>query len=247
MRGADFSRTARIYARSRPLYPAELFRQLAALAPGGSLAWDCATGNGQAAVGLAEHFERVIATDVSAEQIEFAAAHPRIEYRVARGEASGLEGGSVDLITVASALHWFDLEAFYAEARRVARPGAVLAAWTYHVAHVEPPFDRVLGRLYDEVLQPFFAAGARLVDERYARVRLPGEALPVSAFVAEAAWTTDQIAGFIHSWSGSQNYLQEDGGPALAEAIAEIERLVQGHPGPHVLRWPLYLRAARIL
>src|SRR5574341_2011719 len=106
----DYSPFARQYAESRPKYPAELFSYLAALVDRHHLAWDCATGNGQAALDLVKHFERVIATDVSAEQIRHAVPHPQIEYRVARAEQSGLEDQSVDLVTVASALHWFDLD-----------------------------------------------------------------------------------------------------------------------------------------
>jgi ubiquinone/menaquinone biosynthesis C-methylase UbiE len=128
----DYSSFAGKYAQSRPGYPAELFHRLASLLEPRKVAWDCATGNGQAAVALVEHFDRVIATDVSAEQIRHAAQHPQIEYRVASAEESGLDDRSVDVATVASALHWFDLDCFYSEATRVIRPQGLLAAWTYH-------------------------------------------------------------------------------------------------------------------
>jgi ubiquinone/menaquinone biosynthesis C-methylase UbiE len=128
-----FSRQAPLYARHRPRYPAGLFAYLAAAAPGHRLAWDCGTGSGQAAVGLAEHFEQVVATDLSAEQIAHAMPHPRIRYviapadRVETAQTMGLEPQSVDLVTAAQALHWFDLDRFYAEVRRVLRPGGLLA------------------------------------------------------------------------------------------------------------------------
>src|SRR5205823_14795537 len=115
------------YRRFRPTYPPRLFEVLADWSPALRLAWDCGTGNGQAALALAEWFERVIATDRSPEQIAQATPHPGIDYRVAPAEDSGLADSSVDLVTVAQAVHWFDLHRFYAEVRRVARPRALIA------------------------------------------------------------------------------------------------------------------------
>src|SRR5262245_38403499 len=120
-----FSTVASNYALYRPRYPAELFAYLATLVPTCEFAWDCATGSGQAAVALAAHFKRVIATDASATQIANGETHPRVEYRVAPAEQSGLAAASVDLLTVAQALHWFDLPRFFVEANRVLRPRGV--------------------------------------------------------------------------------------------------------------------------
>jgi ubiquinone/menaquinone biosynthesis C-methylase UbiE len=125
-----FSRLAAQYAEFRPRYPGALFDLLARVGPARELAWDCACGSGQATLDLVERFGSVVATDASAQQIAAAKPHPRVEYRVARAEDSGLESKSVDVITVAQSLHWFDRPAFYAEARRVLRPHGVLAVWT---------------------------------------------------------------------------------------------------------------------
>ena len=126
-----FSTVAREYANFRPGYPPELFAWLARVAPARDAVWDCGCGSGQASTALAGHFALVHATDISPEQIAAARPHPRVRYAVARAEQSGLPAGSVDLVTVAQALHWFDVNAFYAETRRVARPGGVLAVWNY--------------------------------------------------------------------------------------------------------------------
>ena len=211
MRTPDYSPFAKEYAQSRPGYPTELFSKLALLVDRRNLAWDCATGNGQAALELAKHFDRVIATDISAEQIRHAVQHPRIDYRVAKSEQSSLEDRSVDLVTVASAMHWFDLEKFYAEARRVIRPGGMLAAWTYHVGYVEPPFDRIFERFYRDIVSPYFAPGAKLADARYETINLPGEAIDAGKFFVGAAWNLDQMMAFIGSWSGTQQYIKERG------------------------------------
>ena len=141
----DFSGVSAEYAAARPLYPSELFDWLASCVNRRESAWDTATGSGQAAIGLAPHFARVIATDVSAGQLRHAKQHPRIEYRVAPAEESGLAAESIDLAVAAAAIHWFDLDRFYAEVGRVVRRGGVLAAWTYHVADVSPPLDGILG------------------------------------------------------------------------------------------------------
>src|SRR6185436_6604155 len=132
---ADFSRWAKLYAQARPTYPPALFEYLAGLGERHDVAWDCATGNGQAAHGLADHFGRVVASDWSFDQIRETVRHPRIAYRVATAERPALPDASLDLVTVAAAIHWFDLEAFYRELTHVLRGGGVAAAWSYHAAH----------------------------------------------------------------------------------------------------------------
>jgi len=242
----DFSGLAKSYSASRPVYPQELFAWLASVVPSRELAWDTATGNGQAALGLAAHFDRVIATDRSAAQLDHARPHPRVEYRIGRAEASGLPDGSVDLVAAAAALHWFDRPPFYEEARRVAREGGVLAAWTYHVAHVEPPFDDLLGSFYRDTVQPYFAAGARLVDDRYETIDFPGPELEAPAFVMSASWTAAQIVGFVRTWSGVQSYVEKTAQDPVERLIPDLERFCGSPEAVHVVRWPLYLRAARL-
>lgn len=242
----DFSGVAESYAAGRPGYPPELFAWLASVVPGHDLAWDTATGSGQAAVGLAAHFDRVIATDVSEAQLLHARSHPRVEYRVARAEASGLPTSSADLAVAAAAVHWFDLPRFYAEAGRVVRKGGVLAVWTYHVAHVDPPWDEVLGPFYQNVVGPYFAAGARLVDDRYEGIELPGTGLQAPTFVVSAAWTASDVLRFIRTWSGVQAFRESTGRDPVAEIAPEVERLCGPHGSVKGVRWPVYLRASRL-
>jgi hypothetical protein len=242
----DYSPYARHYAQSRPGYPTELFVYLASLVHQRHLAWDCATGNGQAAAELVKCFDRVIATDISAEQIRQAVPHPRIDYRVAGSERSGLDDRSVDLIAIASAMHWFDLDRFYAEVTRVAHPGSILAAWTYHVGHVEPPFDRVLGRFYREVVFNYFGAGARLVDDRYETITLPGAPIRGKDFHVTAFWNLDQMLAFVRSWSGTQEYIKQRGSDPVDVVARELESLWGGRTRIHAVRWPLYLRLSTL-
>jgi len=189
-----FSRHAASYAGHRPDYPAALFDYLAARAGAHELVWDVATGNGQAAHGLVRHFARVSATDASAEQIREAMPHPRITYRVAPAEASGLEPASVDLITVAQALHWFDLPRFYTEARRVLRPGGLIAMWCYHLMSVSTEVDRVLEHFYADTIGPDWPPERRLVEDGYRSLEFPfAEIQDAPFFSIERIWSVEQV------------------------------------------------------
>lgn len=242
----DFSPLAESYARARPSYPDELFDWLAGLVGRRRLAWDCATGSGQAARCLARQFQRVVATDLSEEQLRHAAAHPRIEYRRAPAERSGLEAGSADLVTVAAAVHWFDLPAFAGEVERVLRPGGVLAVWTYHVGEVEPPFDELFHRLYWQILKPHFAPATRLVDEHYETLALPGEPVPTPRFEMRASWRLEQALDFVSSWSGTRAYREAHGTDPVDLVRAELAALWGDAEAARELRWPLHLRVARV-
>ena len=242
----DFSPIAKQYAAFRPRYPDELLAFLASLVHPRHLAWDCATGNGQAALGLVEYFDKVIATDVSAEQIRHATQHPQIEYRVANAEQSGLADHSVDLIVAATAMHWFNIRNFYKEVRRIGRPESVLAAWTYHAGYIEPPFGKILKRFYDEVVSPYFAPGARLVDERYETIRLPGKEIEVPQFWMNTTWNMEQMLGFIRSWSGTQRYIQERGEDPVKLIVGELENLWGDRAKTYTIRWPLFVKVSRL-
>ncbi|HWL92585.1 MAG TPA: class I SAM-dependent methyltransferase [Phycisphaerae bacterium] len=174
-----FSKQAACYAQCRPHYPRDLLAYLAGLANERKLAWDVGTGNGQAAVGLAEHFDRVIATDGSAEQIAHASPHGRVEYHVAlaeeAGPTEGLNDASVNLVTVAQALHWFATEAFFANVRRVLKQGGIIAAWCYGIHCVNPAIDAISGRFYHEITGPYWPEGREYIDEKYETIPFPFE------------------------------------------------------------------------
>jgi SAM-dependent methyltransferase len=241
----DFSGVSADYAAVRPVYPPELFDWLASSVTRRDTAWDAATGSGQAAFGLATYFTRVIATDLSPAQLQHAKQHPRIEYRVAPAEESGLAAHSVDLAVAAAAIHWFDLERFYTEVRRVIRPGGVLAAWTYHVAHVGPPLDRILWPFYRDVVGKHFAAGARMVDSRYDGLALPGTMLHPPALRVSVRWSADEVLRFVRTWSGVQSCIAATRRDPVAEIATAIRDAFRGENSVQEVSWPLYIRAAR--
>src|ERR1043165_5287441 len=121
-----FSTQSQDYARYRPDYPPSLFQWLASLTSAHALAWDVGTGSGQAALALADHYRRVVATDAAEAQLRHAVAHERVTYKGMPAENTDLGNASVDLVTVAQALHWFDFDRFYREVQRVLRPGGLI-------------------------------------------------------------------------------------------------------------------------
>ena len=241
-----FSGHAADYAAYRPGYPRALFDFIAALPARRGLALDCATGSGQAAVEVADSFERVIATDASAQQVAHAQPHPKVEYRVAPAEESGLEDGSVDLVTVAQGLHWFDFDRFYAEVRRVLAPGGAVAAWTYNLARVTPEIDAIVDRLaYREVVS-YWPPERRWVDEEYRTIPFPFREVEAPRFEYEARWSLDRLVLYVRTWSACQRYLRETGRDPIEIVRAELEAAWGDPKEPRRVCWPVFLRAGRV-
>lgn len=238
-----FSGHAEVYARYRPDYPDALFDWLADAAPDRARAWDCATGNGQAAVALADRFGEVVATDASEKQIRSAFSHPRVRYRVAPAERSGLANASVSLVTVAQALHWFDLPAFYAEADRVLKPGGVLAVWAYELFTASEEVDRVVHHLYKGIVGPYWPPERKAIEHGYAGYTLPFEPVDAPPFAMEKRWTADDALGYLRTWSAVARYVDAHGADPVLQ-VADDLRSAWGD-GPRDIRWPLILLVSR--
>ena len=242
-----FSGIAGEYALFRPRYPATLFEYLASIVSEHNLAWDCATGTGQAAVALAQHFNHVIATDASEEQITNAELHPRVEYRVAQATASDLVNQSVDLITVAQALHWLDLPAFYQEVRRISKPEGFLAVWAYGKMQFDVPEIRsVLGHFYYDTVGPYWPAERHHIEEGYQTLDFPFAELEAPAFTIEAAMILEELTGYIRTWSATQRYQKDQGKDPLPGLAWQIEKAWGDPELPITVYWPLTLRVGRI-
>ena len=239
-----FSKQAADYAKFRPRYPQKLFEYLGSVAPNRGLAWDCGTGNGQAAVGLATVFDRVIATDASEKQIANARSHERVEYRVTRAEKSDLESASIDLIMVAQALHWFDLDRFYDEVRQVLKPDGVLAASAYNLLRVQPAIDEVVNRYYYEVVGPFWPPERELV-ENFADLPFPFHEIDPPKFEMTAQWNLDHLIGYLRTWSSTQRFMAAKGSDPLEQIT---DQLGNAWGDPQQVRnvvWPLTVRIGR--
>jgi len=240
-----FSGHASEYAQYRPHYPRALFEYLAGIAPERKTAWDCATGNGQAAVPLAEFFERVLGTDASEKQIENAEAHERVRYSVIPAEHSELAPGSVDLITVAQALHWFERYAFYAEAKRVLKPNGILAVWTYNLFRISPEIDRLIANFYRETVGPYWDFERKLVETEYSTIDFPFEELAPPAFHMEAEWSFEQVLGYLRTWSATKNFMADRGFDPVTALRESLQPLWGDLQKTRIAAWPLGMRVGR--
>jgi ubiquinone/menaquinone biosynthesis C-methylase UbiE len=241
-----FSGHAACYQQFRPNYPAALFEYLASLCHAHDLAWDCATGNGQAAVPLAPYFKSVVATDFSAKQIEQAERDAKVRYVVAPADQAPIEDGLADLVTVAQALHWFDLTAFYREVRRVVKPGGILAVWSYEMHHITPEIDAIVRRLYSDIVGPYWPPERKIVEEGYRTLPFPFDELAPPPFEIVHSWNLEHVLGYFGSWSSTQRYRKQVGEDPLA-LIADDLKAAWGDPErARDIVWPLNLRVGRI-
>lgn len=241
-----FSGHSTDYAKYRPGYPDALFDWLAANAPSRDVALDVGTGNGQAALGLARHFSRVIATDPAKAQIDSATPHPRILYKVAPAEASGLPDAGVDLLTVAQALHWFDFDRFYAEAKRVLKSGGLIAVWTYGLSEVTPEVNAVTRRYYRDIVGPHWPAERKHVDSGYRNLPFPFDEVAPPALSIKEQWLPDDFLGYLGTWSASQRYAKTQGQNPLDLIRDPLTTAWGGADVRRTVAWPLYLRAGKM-
>lgn len=241
-----FSSVANRYADFRPQYPAALFDYLATLVPRGTVVWDCAAGNGQATLGLAGHFDKVIATDASGEQIASAIPHPNVEYRVATAEQSGLPDDSVGLITVAQAVHWFDFDRFYAEVKRVLVQNGVIVIWAYGINTVEGvAVNQIVQDYYKNTVGPYWPPERALVEQGYRTIPFPFVEVAPPAFRMEAQWTLDQLLGYFSTWSATSRYIKATGTNPIEPLAVKLKRAWGDADSARKIDWPLSVRVGR--
>jgi len=228
------------YADSRPTYPAELYAYLQGLCAAHHIVWDCGAGSGQASRALVDYFDQVIATDASPQQISQAAPHPHIDYRVAPAEESGLADHSVDLITVAQALHWFDFDRFFNEVRRVLKPNGVLAIWSYgrQIVH-DHAVNEVFQRFYSEVVGAYWPPERRHVEEGYRSIQFPFSLLDTPSFEMKAMWDLPQFISYLRSWSATANYIKANGGDPVVALEVELGGIWGNPSSTRLMEWPL--------
>jgi len=242
--GDHFSGHAAEYAKARPTYPAELFQWLAEVAPGRALCWDAGCGNGQASVALAAHFARVVATDISPQQIAEATPHPKVSYVVGGEDGAALTDGSCDLVTAAQAAHWFDLPRFLESCQRVLRPNGIVAIWGYGLTRITPAVDAEVLHFYTEVVGPYWPTGREHLDNEYRTLELPLKEMDSPPFAMRLTWDLGALIGYLGTWSAVQRYIKakgEDPIPALTERLRPI-----WGDGLRVVQWPLYLRVGTV-
>jgi SAM-dependent methyltransferase len=241
-----FSPVADAYRTFRPDYPEALFEWLAEIAPRHESALDCGCGSGQAAMALARHFTQVYAVDPSAKQIDHAIRNEKVVYRVAPAEATGLPGASQDLIIAAQALHWFDLDRFYSEVRRLAREGAVFAAFSYGLMTVNQELDPIIRHLYHNLLGQYWPPERLHVESGYRTLPFPFHGLMPPALTMTAHWRAEHVLGYLSTWSAVKECKARTGKDPLKGIDRQLEKAWGDPEAMKCVSWPLVIRAGRI-
>lgn len=220
-----FGLAAGDYRSFRPTYPDNLFRFLVSLCQSTGSALDCATGSGQAAADLAKYFDRVAAFDSSQAQVDAAGTDPIIEYRVGTAEALPFADEKFDLVTVAQAAHWFDLQSFYERLRGVVKPSSVIAIWGYSYCKVDTQVDAIVAAQLLKPIEPYWAEGNRVIMEKYRTIYFPFSEVRWPGFSARYAWTRAAFVNYMRTWSAYKRYVADknlDPMPGLDAALAVL-------------------------
>jgi SAM-dependent methyltransferase len=239
-----FGRQAQSYAKFRPGYPQELFDFLLSHVPTRHQAWDCGTGSGQAATALSVYFDAVIATDVNASQIEMAERKPNIDYRVLPAETTDIRAGSIDLVTSANAVHWFDVPAFFKEVQRVLKPGGVVAVWCYNSVRTLEPAQAVLSE-FTAGLKQYWPAPIELVTNSYKTLPFPFEEIAAPEMSMQVEWSVDQLVGYVSTWSAVQRCMDNTGIDPTVKFRKDLEPLFPESNQVCELKFPLPMRVGR--
>ncbi|NQY26362.1 MAG: class I SAM-dependent methyltransferase [Piscirickettsiaceae bacterium] len=226
----------------RPTYPKELFSYLASLSKQHQTAWDCGTGTGQSAIALSKYYAMVIATDASETQINGAKKKQGITYHVATAENSDIETCSIDLITVAQAFHWFNIEQFSKEAKRVLKDKGILAIWSYNLLSIQDDIDKEISYLYNTILGEYWPEERKMVEDGYKSVQLPFKEIETPLFTMSANWNLSQLIGYLYTWSATKEYQKNHEVNPVEKVVDKIAN-IWGKPEEKLsVQWPLNLR-----
>ncbi|MBS1509306.1 MAG: class I SAM-dependent methyltransferase [Bacteroidetes bacterium] len=241
----NFSKQANVYAQYRPQYPQELFDYILSFVKEKNTAWDCGTGNGQSTRILSQYFKKVLATDISQQQLDNAYRAGNIDYSLQRAEKTNFNDNSIDLVTVSQALHWFHFTDFYAEVKRVAKPGAIIAVWTYSLLHISDAIDEIIRHYHNYTLGAYWDEERKYVDAGYKTVPFPFPEIAAPPFSIKLYWTLKDLEGYLHTWSALQKYLQQHQINPVTTVIKGIEEVWGGGEKREII-FPLHLRLGTI-
>jgi ubiquinone/menaquinone biosynthesis C-methylase UbiE len=242
----NFSKQSDIYVRYRPHYPVDLYAHLSHLTENHELVWDCGTGNGQAAIGLSMFYHHIVATDPSEQQIKHAIQDEKVTYLVEKAERSSLKPESVDLVTIANALHWFDFDAFYTEVHRVLKPTGIVAAWAYGVPSISPEVNPIIHRFHYHTLDAYWQAENRLVEKDYTTIPFPFEEIKSPTFYYEKPMNLVELIGYLNTWSATQRFIEKNRFNPTEQVYNELKKVWPNDNMEKMLTWKLVLKVGRI-
>lgn len=241
-----FSQQSQVYAKYRPSYPNGLFDYILSFVKERNTAWDCATGNGQAAQALAEYFAKVEATDISEAQLSNAVQKENIHYQICPAEQTPFPDNTFDLITVATAYHWLQWDAFQKEATRVGKKDCVVAVWAYNIIQCDDKeVNDIILYFYYDVVKKYWDAERRHVEESYANVAFDFTPLPSRNFTIQVGWNKEQLLGYLQSWSAVQHYIDRNGTSPIDLIMGKLNS-VWKKDEQKPFAFPLFLRIGRI-
>ncbi|WP_029282157.1 class I SAM-dependent methyltransferase [Pedobacter sp. R20-19] len=240
----NFSTQAAEYAIYRPTYPIELYDFLFKLVAHKHAAWDCATGNGQVASILAQHFQHVYATDISEKQLSQALPLPNVVYQVESSDQVNVTDQSFDLITVAQAIHWFNFDAFYSEVKRTLKPNGVIAVIGYGLMSIDKKVDQVIHKLYETILGKYWDSERRYIEEGYKTIPFPFEEIVAPHFQIKTTWNFNQLIGYLNTWSSLQHYKKANDRNPLEYVLTELKE-AWGDDAEKDVRFPVLLRVGK--
>ncbi len=240
-----FSKQSDLYVQYRPQYPVELFSFLASLTPEHQTAWDCGTGNGQAATGLTPYFQKIIATDPSESQIKNSLSHPKIIYRTEPAESTSIPSHSIDLVTIAQALHWFHFEEFYQEVRRVLKKEGIIATWCYRLPSFSKEMDEAILFFHSDTLGDYWLAENRMVEQKYATIPFPFETIEAPIFYIRKKLSFHGLIGHIRSWSALQKFMRENNEDPVPAFEKELLKIWGDPEEEKSASWKLTLKVGR--
>src|SRR5690606_11687717 len=242
----NFSKQAEIYSKFRPIYPKELFEYLQTLTIEHKFAWDCGTGNGQSAIQLANFYENVYATDPSEEQIKNAVYNPKIDYKVEKAEHPSLNDHSVDLVTVAQAVHWFDFDKFYYQVKRVLKPNGIIAVWAYGIPNVSEELNSIIKNFHDNIIGEFWLPENRLIDKEYSSIPFPFDIITnAPTFYIQKEVSLTELLGHFRSWSATQKYIDRYGSNPIEELEPKLTKYWQNEEDKKEISWKLILKVGK--
>ena len=235
-----FTKQSSAYATFRPEYPRSLFEFLSGKVKSNQLAWDCATGTGQAARSLSQYFDQVIATDISLSQINEASGEDNIIFKEASAEKSPLQSESVDLITIAQAIHWFDLDQFYKEVDRVLKPGGLISAWGYGFFKCREDLNAVFDHFSYEILKPYWSDRNWFLVDGYPGLKLPYTKLETPSVFLEVEWNFEQVKGYLKSWSAYQKFIDENHQDPFMRIEQDLKTIWGSPETKHSFKWDIH-------
>lgn len=245
-----FSSKSKEYSFSRPHYPDSLYEYLSSITPNNDVAWDCATGNGQAAIGLCRYFKKVIASDMSMSQIENGFKRQNIVYDIFPSEDTSLPDNSVDLITIAQAIHWFDFEKFYDEARRIGKKsGGKIAIWSYGMHKICPEIDKICDKLsFDgDLLRGYWPKQTEYIRDNYETIPFPFDQIIAPRFEMLVEWNLKDLLSYMETWSAVKRFELQNNYNPLDSVKKDLKLLWGTEKQRKSIRWDVNLKIGNIL